>query len=144
MFPRIYEDAKCPLDGYEALSFRVLVNPTGAEKNDWALGHMGIDGCEACAKLGTPRGKQGSSSKKYCPACTEARDRMGRSAVAVYGPSQVPGFDFGTPESALATFGQADLPDELLLWLYMLPQALWAARNDDIKKKLTSFLTTGS
>jgi hypothetical protein len=68
---------------------------------------------------------------------------MGRSAVAIYGTSKVSGFDFATPDSALASFSQADLPDELLAWLYMLPGALWAARSEDVKKKLPQFLVTG-
>lgn len=144
-FPRIYEDAKCPLEGYEALSFRLLVNPTGAEKDDWAFGHMGVQDCAACAKLGTARGKgTGIPEKKYCPDCATARDRQGRAAVAIFGPSQVPGFDFSTPETSLASFAQADLPDELLGWLYAVPSARWTARYDEIKKKLPSFSTTGS
>jgi hypothetical protein len=143
MLPRIYLDMPCPLDGYEGYTFRVLANPTGAEKNDWAMGHLGADDCAACAKLGTPRGKQGSTIKKYCEGCQAARDRMGRAAVAVYGSSHVEGFDFATPESSLATFSMPDLPDELLLWLYMAPGALWAARAEEIKKKLQQPLTNG-
>jgi hypothetical protein len=144
MFPRIYHDIACPLDGYEGYSFRVLVNPTGAEKTDWALGHLGVTDCPDCAKLGTPRGKQGNGDKKHCPACASARDQLGRSAVAIYGTSKAAGFDFATVASALATFSMPDLPDELLAWLYMLPGALWAARSEDVKKKLPSFLTTGN
>ena len=127
MFPRIYENQTCPLDGYEAYTFRVLVNPTGAEKTDWFYGNLGTEGCAACAAL-----------DGYCPECQTARERMGRAAVAFYGQTKVAGFDFSTPEAALATLAQDDLPDELLAWLYMLPSALWTARSDDLKKRLTS------
>jgi hypothetical protein len=144
MFPRIYHDIVCPLDGYEGYSFRVLVNPTGAEKTDWALGHLGAEGCADCAKLGTAQGSQRNGGKKYCAACQTARDRLGRAAVAIYGTSHVDGFDFTTPESATATFSMPDLPDEFLAWLYMLPSALWTARSEDVKKKLPSFSTTGN
>jgi hypothetical protein len=143
MFPRIYDNVSCPLDDYEGYSFRVLLNPTRAEIDDWHLGHPGTEGCADCAKLSTARGKQGSATKKYCEACTEARDRLGRGAVAVYGTSHVDGLDFSTPESSLATLSQADLPNELLLWLYMLPDALWVARTEDMKKKLPRSLETG-
>lgn len=143
MFPRLYSDEPCPLDGYEGYSFRVLLNPTGAEKNDWALGHPGAEDCVDCAKLGTARGKQGNGGKEYCEPCKTARDRMGRAVVAIYGTSHVEGFDFSTPDAALATFSMVDLPDELLAWLYMLPAALWNARNEEIKKKLPRSSTTG-
>lgn len=143
-FPRIYSDESCPLDGYAGYTFRVLLNPTGAEKMDWAMGHLGIEGCEACARLGTARGKQGSSGKRYCTPCQEARERMGRSASAIFGTSHTDGFDFSTPDTALATFEQPDLPDELLAWLYMLPTSLWAARSESLKKTLSTLLTTPS
>jgi len=144
MFPRIYTDQPCPLDGYEGYSFRVLANPTGAEKTDWALGHLGAQGCADCARLGTVRGKGLREPKRYCEACTTARAQLGRSAVAIYGTSRVDGFDFSNPEAALASFSMDDLPDELLAWLYMLPTALWAARSEDVKKKLPPFSPTGN
>jgi hypothetical protein len=134
MFPRIYQDISCPLDGYEGYSFRVLVNPTGAEKMDWALGSLGATGCTECAA---------PADGDYCPSCQTARDRMGRSAVAIYGTSKAAGFDFATADAALSSFSQADLPDELLAWLYMLPGALWAARSEDVKKKLIFSSTNG-
>jgi hypothetical protein len=157
MFPRIYEDASCPLDGYEGYTFRLLCNPTAAEKTDWIMGHLGTDGCADCARSreqGTGDRQQGRkrdseavpsglSPVAYCAACQEARLRLGRGAVAVYGTSHVEGFDFSTPDASLATFELPDLPDELLLWLYMLPQALWAARQEDVKKKLPRSLATG-
>lgn len=143
MFPRLYSDQPCPIDGYEGYSFRVLLNPTGAEKDDWAMGHTGAQGCAACAQLGTPRGKQGSERTLYCPDCQAARNRLGRASAAIYGSSHVEGFDFSSCAASLATFGMPDLPDELLLWLYMLPAALWQARTEEIKKKLLTSLRTG-
>lgn len=135
MFPRLYDNQSCPLDGYEALTFRVLLNPTGAEKTDWFHGHLGIDDCAACAALG---------DGVYCADCALARERMGRAAVSIYGKSQVAGFDFTTPDAALATLAQEDIPDELLSWLFLLPGTLWSARSDDLKKKLRSPSTAGN
>lgn len=141
-FPRLYDDQTCPIAGYEGYALRVLVNPTGAEKTDWALGHLGIDGCAECAKLQPIAGTSKTPTpRRWCAACAEARARLGRAAVAVFGTSHTEGFDFSTPENALATFAQ-DMPDELLAWLYMLPASLWAARSDDLKKKLLPSLTT--
>jgi hypothetical protein len=133
VFPRIYTDVACPLDGYEGYTFRVLANPTGAEKTDWAFGSLGDPDCADCK----------ASKRAYCADCTTARDRMGRSASAIYGTSKAAGLDFSTPEASLASFSLAELPDELLAWLYMLPGALWAARSEDVKKKLPQFLVTG-
>src|SRR5687768_11248664 len=107
-FPRIYEDCACPLPGYEGYSFRVLANPTGAEKNDWSMGHLGAAECADCARIGTSRGKSKAVAPRqaFCQACQEARDRMGRASVAIFGSSRVAGFDFSTPEAALATLEQ--------------------------------------
>ncbi len=134
-FPRLYDDLTCPLVGYEGYSFRVLLNPTGQEKTDWARGHLGVEGCAECAleRPGT-----------YCADCSAARDRMGRAAVAIYGTSHTEGFDFSTPESSLATFAMDDLPDELLAWLYTLPINLWAARSESLKKTFTPLSTSRS
>jgi hypothetical protein len=136
-FPRIHEDATCPLPGYEGYTFRVLANPTGSEKQDWSLGHLGIAGCPDCVRLGTPRGKAAKEQeRRYCAACQEARERMARASMAIFGDSRVDGFDFSSPAASLATFERDDLPDELLLWLYMLPAELWAARIEAMKKQL--------
>jgi hypothetical protein len=137
-FPRIHEDATCPLPGYEGYTFRVLANPTGSEKQDWSLGHLGISGCADCARLGTQRGKAAKEQpeRRYCAACQEARERMARASMAIFGDSRVDGFDFSSPAASLATFERDDLPDELLLWLYMLPAELWAARIEAMRTKL--------
>jgi len=131
MFPRLYTTEECPIPGYEGFTFRVLLNPTGQEKTDWAFGHLGLENCPECAKL-----QEAGAPKRYCAACAAARAQLGRAAVAVYGTSQVAGLDFSTPEASLASFGMDDLPDELLAWLYLLPAALWATRSDDLKKRL--------
>ena len=139
MFPRIYENQTCPLPGYEAMTFRVLINPTGAEKTDWARGHLGRTDCADCQAA-----RNGTGEQIFCVGCSLARDQMGRSSVAVYGQSQVAGFDFTTPAASLATFAQDDLPDELLAWLYLLPGSLWQARSDDLAKKLDSSSRTAT
>lgn len=138
MFPRLYSDQPCPIDGYEGYSFRVLLNPTGAEKDDWAMGNAGVQGCEACADA-----RKAKTPTPFCEQCTLARDRLGRSATVIYGTSHVKGFNFADTAASLATFAMTDLPDELLLWLYLLPGALWAARAEEIKKKLLTSLPTG-
>lgn len=140
MFPRIYQDIVCPLDGYAGYSFRVLANPTGAEKDDWAYGNLGDANCPDCAILrstGTPE------IEWRCPNCTTARERWSRVFVAVYGTSRAEGFDFSTPSASLMTLEQPDIPDELLGWLYMLPPTLWSTRNEAVKKKLLSSLASG-
>ncbi len=132
-FPCIDEDRTCPLPGYEGYTFRVLVNPTAAEKRDWWFGHMGFPDCLDCKAAGEGH---------YCTACTEARTRRGRAAVAIYGRSRVAGFDFSTPDLALATFGDEAMPDEFAGWLYQLPDAIWTARGDLLKKMVSSPLGT--
>jgi hypothetical protein len=125
-FPRIHEDATCPLPGYE--------------------GHLGISGCADCARLGTQRGKAAKEQpeRRYCAACQEARERMARASMAIFGDSRVDGFDFSSPAASLATFERDDLPDELLLWLYMLPAELWAARIEAMRTKLPFSSKIGS
>jgi hypothetical protein len=141
MFPRLYSNETCPLEGYDGFTFRVLLNPTAAEKTDWALGHLGAEHCPACAGLNQLPAFDGTAEREaparaYCPSCAEARARLGRSAVAIFGQSQVSGFDFSTPDAALASFSQDGLPDEFLYWLFALPGALWEKRTADLKKKL--------
>ncbi len=131
-FPRIDEDRTCPLPGYEGYTFRVLVNPTAAEKRDWWLGHMGFPDCPDCAAIRENEGAE------YCVACAVARARRGRGAVAIYGRSRVAGFDFSTPDLALATFGDEAMPDEFAGWLYQLPDAIWTARGELLKKMVSS------
>lgn len=146
-FPAIYADETPPIDGYEGFVFRVLVNPTGATKDDWAFGNLGDDNCEACAKLngparGRPReGDEAAPARKRCERCTTARDRFGRAAIAIYGSSHVDGFDWSTTDAALASLSNPELPDELLMWLYMLPASLWSKRADELKKRLSTSLS---
>lgn len=139
-FPRIYVDEACPLDGYEGYSFRVLANPTAQEKTDWWTGHFGLIDCQDCAKLGGQRRKLSDAepAKRCCATCQAARERKGRAAVAIYGQSHVEGFDFSSPEASLASFEQDGVPDELLGWLFDLPNAIWQRRADEIKKKLST------
>lgn len=139
MFPRLYSDEPCPLDGYQGYTFRVLLNPTGQEKTDWIEGNLGIDGCADCATA-----RAAESPSPFCPSCQTARGRFGRATCAIYGTSRTEGFDFSTLEASLASFEQDGLPDELLRWLYMLPAALWVQRNEEIKKKLPTSSTTGN
>lgn len=137
MFPRIYTDPPiaCPLAGYEGWSFRVLLNPTGQEKTDWWNGGVGQSDCPNCQAT--------EAGRRYCAACQAERDRWGRVLPAIYGTSHAAHFDFSTPEASLASIEQPDLPDEFLAWLLRLPTALWAARMDDVKKKLPPPSTTG-
>ncbi len=131
MFPRIFDDAACPLEGYAGYTFRVLVNPTAQEKRDWALGDLGAPGCAECEK-----GRKIDPSF-FCPSCTERRSLLGRAAHVVFLESKVQGFDFGTEEAALTSFSQP-MPDEFLAWLYMLPGSVWDRRGEALKKTLSS------
>jgi hypothetical protein len=146
-FPRLHETLCPPLAGYDSYRFCVLLNPTGAEKNDWFFGNLGQPDCADCQKLNPKRVEphaNEASDRVYCPVCTEARARFGRAAVAIFGESRVQGFDFADADAALASFEQSALPDELLSWLFMAPAALWASRVDDLKKKLLGPLATES
>ncbi len=140
MFPRLYDNATCPLPGYEAFTFRVLLNPTGAEKEDWAFGNLGNPICQECQALRT----ESKDQAVYCGGCMEARTRFGRALLALFGESQVKGFDFSSAAAALASLEQDDVPDELMAWIYLLPQSLWYARSEDLKKKLFGSSPTAS
>lgn len=133
-FPRIYTEETCTLDGYSGYTFRVLVNPTGRDRDDWAFGGLGGGDCTACAALNAER--ETDAAPLYCEACTKARMRLGRAAHAIFGESSVDGLDFSSEAAALATFGSDDVPDELLGWLYRVPLYLWLKRGEDMKKKL--------
>jgi len=141
MFPRLYTDPpeQCPLAGYEGYSFRVLLNPTASEKRDWWLGGIGARDCEACAAA-----RAANPPRPFCAACQERRDRWGRAWPAIYGTSHAAGLDFTSAPAALESITQEDLPDELLSWLIQLPDALWAARAEEIKKKLPTSSPTGN
>lgn len=141
MFPRLYTDPplSCPLPGYEGYSFRVLLNPTSAEKTDWWLGGVGRRGCADCAAA-----QAADPPRPFCAICQERRDRWGRAFPAIYGTSQVAGFDFTTAESSLSSITAPDVPDEFLSWLFQLPDSLWTARTEDVKKKLLPSSTTGN
>jgi len=117
MFPRIYGTIPCPLDGYAAYSVRLLMNPTRAEQDAWydALNN---------------------------PAPGMAV--VGAAAVAIYGETRTAGLDFATTDASRATLDNPELPNELLGWLFRLPGAVWAARMDDMKKKLASPLMIGT
>jgi hypothetical protein len=146
-FPRIHEDATCPLPGYEGYTFRVLANPTGSEKQDWSRGlsYLVQSDCADCAALDTRDRKAAKEGeRRYCAACQEARAVAGRASVAIFGQSHVEGFDFSTPDASLATFTRDDLPSELQLWLYMLPIELWEARIAAMQKQLPFSSKAGS
>ena len=142
-FPRIYENVTCPLDGYEAITMRVLVNPTGATINDWLYGHLGVPFCPDCDTVNTDDGPL-AGPKAYCAACSQARGRFGRALSAAYAESRVPGLDFSTLEAALATLDGDDVPDDFVGWLLSFAPALWKERKESIKKKLPGFSTSGS
>ena len=79
MFKPVYENYTCPLD--ESIVVRLLVNPAGAVKTDWARGRIGgaATGCPDCTP-GT-----------FCAACSALRAQMGRAWHAVYGETRCAG-----------------------------------------------------
>lgn len=133
-FAAIYSNETFPLGGYDSLIFRVRVNPTGKVKEDWWRGIVEEPDCRACAELRA--GALEVPDPPYCATCRDLRGRKGRAAVAIYGATSIQGFDFTTPEAALASFLQPDLPDDFLGWLLALPDALWRHRSEELKKKL--------
>lgn len=114
-FPRLYDTIACKLDGYEAYTVRLLLNPTSAERVAWFAGFV--------------------TAKDDLTA-------LALACVAVYGETQTAGLDFSTPAAARATLEQSDIPDELLSWLFLLPGEVWDARGEQLKKTLMRFLTT--
>ncbi len=149
--PRIYKEQACPLDGYDGLSVRLLVNPTGRELREWQVGTLGLPGCEACAKVNQPkvaRGKQaqpqpGLVERRYCEACTEARALKARGCVALFGPSL---FErpCTTEAEALAILDDEEIPPELFTWLLILPDRVVNERLDSLLGNLNGSLTTPS
>jgi hypothetical protein len=129
--PTIYENMSP--DRYESLVFRVLTNPSSAIWNDWNAGYTGRPGgCPECRAVRESTG----DPTAHCPACQEARERLGRALHAFYGQSAVSDLDFSTPEAALATYERQDLPDDLIFWLSMLPLSIVDKRRGDLLKNL--------
>lgn len=134
MFKPIYQNYTCPVD--EAVVVRLLVNPTGAIKTDWATGRIG--GCEDCAR------SEGGEVTTFCATCTAARARMGRAWHAVYGETRADGLDLSAPEKVIPTLTEGDVPDEVVAWLLQLPPTVWAERLRVIEGKLPGSSPTGS
>lgn len=110
MFPRIYENQTCPLQGYEAYTLRILANPTGAEKEAWYTSFAGL------------------AAQDYAA--------FGAAAVPILGETRADGLNFSTADAGAATISDAGIPDELLEWVFVAPGALWQERADNLKKKL--------
>lgn len=133
MFPRIYEEIPCPLDGYD-LTLTLLANPTGAEKSAWWRSNLGDPGCADCASL------QESDAGAFCPKCSAARLAFGQSVMAIF--QRIGDCDLSTPAACVHAIEET-IPDELIPWLYQAPTLLWTGRSEAIKKKLRPSLTTG-
>jgi len=149
--PRVYVEEVCPLDGYADLRVRVLANATDGKWRAWATSTLGTPDCESCQKLTAPprRGKRAAltpepAARRYCPACTAARQQYGQSIALFYGPSLL-GEDVSTPEAALTLFDRDDaLPSEIVIWLQLLPSAIRNARVESLMGNLTRSSTTPS
>ncbi len=148
--PRIYKEQACPLDGYDGLSVRLLVNPTGRELREWQVGTLGLPGCEACAKLNQPKVTRGKGTapaavteRRYCDACALARALKARGCVALFGPSL---FDrpCTTEAEALAILNNEEIPPELFTWLLILPDRVVNERIDSLLPNLNGSLMTPS
>jgi hypothetical protein len=151
--PRVYVTEPCPLEGYDTLSVRVLANPTSSEWRTYGVATLGTPDCEECAKLNVPkvvRGRRASvptapppSPVAYCPKCAEERAVFGQSMSLFYGPSLL-GADVSAPEAAIAAFENDDLPDELLIWLLLLPHKVWTERHEAITKNVFTSSSSAS
>ena len=141
--PRIYKEQACPLDGYDSLSIRLLVNPTGKELRDWQLGTLGLPECGACAKLNqakVARGKQppvpvAVTERRYCDSCTAARALKARGCVALFGPSLLDR-PCTTEAEALAILDDEEIPPEIFTWLLILPDRVVNERIDSLLPNL--------
>lgn len=149
--PRIYKPQPCPLEGYEALSVRLLVNPTGRELSDWQLGTLGLPGCTDCEALNAPtvaRGKKAQPAEapaewQYCPTCATLRSRKARACVALYGPTLL-GRPCTTEAEALAILDDDDIPTEVFVWLLLLPEQVVNARMEQLRPNSPGSATTRS
>lgn len=141
-FEPVHQDVGCAL--YPGYTLHVLANPTGDQKNDWWQGHLGITDCADCQAARELAPPDTDQSAIYCAACTTARDRRGRAAVAILGLSRMADFDFSTPEAALVSLARTDVPDDFMGWIYALPSAIWNARTEQLKKTLISPSPTAS
>ena len=123
----------------------MLQNPTSALFDDYLNGGLGteeerrrIAAAEAVLSQPPAKGNRAEIAAKatlheLAPVMAR-RARYARAFSAFYGRSTVPGFDFATPEAALATLESQDLVDELLFWLLELPMAIVADRRASIRK----------
>jgi hypothetical protein len=150
MIPRIHVDETCPLEGYEALTVRVLANATDADWRGWCEGNLGTPGCAACKALNVPpvlRGKHKAeaasiAAPSFCPVCAQARAQFGQAIVTLYGPTLL-GEDVSTPEAALALFDRDDaLPSEIVIWLQLVPGTVRNHRTETLLGNLTGSATT--
>lgn len=125
-FPRIYEDKPLP-PGYDG-SVRVLANMTTAERVRWLTSYLSKPGCADC------------TDGARCEACAASRQAFGESFALIYGPALL-GEDVSTAEAALAFLERDDaLPDELIAWLFVLPDAIYQQRVETIRKNARSSL----
>ena len=134
MFKQVYGNFTCPLD--ESIVVRLLLNPTGAVKQDWVAGR--IVGCAKCVHA------EDGAITTYCADCTATRERMGRAWSAVYGETTTHGLVFAPPEAVIPTLTSDEMPDEIVAWLFALPGAVWDDRIAQIEKKLPGSSPTGT
>lgn len=118
-FPKRYVLASCP--EYPDAKFRLLVNPSGRLWADLLVGSL-ADATSAAA-LG------GALVEAYAGGTVEAYDIM---------------FDFSTPEQAIATIKNEDIPADLRFWLRNAPAGIVDEICRDIEKNWRGSLTPGS
>ncbi len=136
--PRIYKEQTCDLEGYEELSVRLLMNPTGRELRDWQEASLGTPDCKECQAL---REGTGADSAVYCPSCTAERERKGRAAVVLFGPTLLER-PCTTVAEALAILDSEDYPAEIIWWLFVLPDKAISARQKELMGNLLGSATT--
>lgn len=149
--PRIYKPQECLLEGYEGLTVRLLVNPTGRELSDWQLGGLGLPGCTDCERLNTPKAARGKKAqpapapakRQYCDTCATLRSRKARACVALYGPSLLDR-PCTTEAEALTILDDDDIPTEVFVWLMLLPDQVVNARMEQLRPNSPGSVTTPS
>ncbi len=161
----IYDTARPPVPEYADFALRVLLNPARAVLEDFDRGGFSPSEQER-ALLATLRtliddtATSAADRKTYRQRAgeieadiAERTGRMGRALQSLYGTTvpftleigdtHIP-IDFTTPEHALATVENRDLPDELAYWLAQLPHGLTTHRREFMQANLPKSFGSGA
>ena len=161
----LYETAKPPMDGYDGIELRVLLNPAGSVWEDFARGGFSANEQERALiatleQLIADAETTDEDKAIYRDRCdtltaeiTERTRRMGCALCTLYGTTEpltveADGgpvvLDFTTPEAALRAAEEKRLPDELAFWLVTLPHYIIERRRTWIRENLGKWSSKAS